>query len=321
MKIIYNGEKDRMFKEVLGEYIPRLAQADDKLIYLDADLANCIGMGKFILNNPTRGIDCGIAEANMVGIAAGLSSAGFKPIVHSFGPFASRRCFDQVYLSVGYSGNSVTVLGTDAGVCATMNGGTHMPLEDAGLYRLIPGAQVFDMTDTVMLKSVLRQCKDLPGVKYLRMGRKQNFKMYEDGSEFEPGKGVVTKALGEDVAIIASGIMVAKAMDAADRLAEEGIKATVVDMFTWKPLDEELVANLARKTGAIVTAENHNRINGLYSAVTDVLCRVCPVPAEYVGVEDRFGEVGPQDYLEETFGLTVENIVAKAKCAVARKKS
>lgn len=137
MKIIYNGEKDRLFKEVLGEYLPALAEADDKLVYLDADLANCIGMGKFIKAHPDRGFDCGIAEANMIGIAAGLSSAGFKPIVHSFGPFASRRCFDQAFLSVGYAGNAVTILGTDAGVCATMNGGTHMPFEDAGLYRLI----------------------------------------------------------------------------------------------------------------------------------------------------------------------------------------
>ena len=319
VKIIYNGEKDRSFKEVLGEFIPQLSAEDSDVIYLDADLANCIGTGKFIQEHPDRAIDCGIAEANMVGIDAGLSSAGFKPIVHSFGPFASRRCFDQIFLSGGYAGNSVTVIGTDPGVCAAMNGGTHMPFEDAALYRVIPGAKVLDVTDTVMLRSVLRQCKDLPGVKYLRMGRKQNFKMYAEGSEFEIGKGVVTKDLGRDVAILASGIMVAKAMEAAEALAKEGIRAVVADLFTWKPLDAELVTRLAAETGAIVTAENHNRVNGLYSAVTDVLCRACPVPAEYVAVEDRFGEVGPQDYLEETFGLTVENIIRKAKAAVARK--
>ena len=319
MNIIYNGEKDRLFKEVLGEYIPTLAQADDNIVYLDADLANCIGMGKFIQEHPDRGFDCGIAEANMIGIAAGLSSAGFKPIVHSFGPFASRRCFDQAFLSVGYAGNSVTIIGTDAGVCATMNGGTHMPFEDAALYRVIPGAYVFDVTDTVLLKSVLRQCVDLPGVKYLRMGRKQNAKMYAEGSEFEIGKGVVTRELGTDAAILASGIMVAKAMDAADALAKESIRVTVADLFTWKPLDAELVTDLARRTGAVVTAENHNMVNGLYSAVTDVLCRTCPTPVECVAVEDRFGQVGPQDYLEETYGLTVENIIAKTKAAVARK--
>lgn len=317
--IIYNGEKDRNFKEVLGEWIPVIADKDDKVVYLDADLANCIGMGKFIKEHPDRGFDCGIAEANMIGIAAGLSSAGFKPIVHSFGPFASRRCFDQVFLSVGYAGNSVTILGTDAGVCATMNGGTHMPFEDMALYRAIPGAHVFDMTDTVLLKDVLRQCVDIPGVKYIRLGRKQNYKMYAEGSTFEIGKGVVTKALGEDVAIFACGIMVAKAMEAAGRLAAEGIRATVVDLFTVKPLDEALVIDLARRTGAVVTAENHNKIGGLYSAVADVLCRACPVPTEYVAVEDSFGEVGPQDYLEQRFGLTTEKIVEKAKAAVKRK--
>ena len=319
MKIIYNGEKDRNFKEVLGEYIPKLAEADDKIMYLDADLANCIGMGKFIKEHPDRGIDCGIAEANMIGIAAGLSSAGFKPIVHSFGPFASRRCFDQVFLSVGYAQNSVTILGTDAGVCAAMNGGTHMPFEDVALHRVVPGSYVFDMTDTVVLRDVLRQCVDLPGVKYLRMGRKQNYKMYEEGSKFEIGKGVITKELGKDVTIIASGIMVAKAMDAAETLAAEGIRATVVDMFTVKPLDEELVLKLAAETGAVVTAENHNKIGGLYSAVTDLLCAKCPVPADYVAVEDCFGEVGPQDYLEERFGLTAEKIVEKVRATVARK--
>ena len=319
MKIIYNGEKDRNFKEVLGEFIPKLSEADDRVIYLDADLANCISMGKFIKEHPERGIDCGIAEANMIGIAAGLSSVGFKPIVHSFGPFASRRCFDQVFLSVGYARNSVTILGTDAGVCAAMNGGTHMPFEDAALYRTIPGAYVFDMADTVQLRDVLRQCMELPGVKYIRSGRKQNCKMYEEGTTFEIGKGVITKELGRDVAIFATGIMVAKAMDAADILAREGIRATVVDMFTVKPLDEELVLRLAAETGAVVTAENHNKIGGLYSAVTDVLCAGRPVPAEYVAVEDCFGEVGPQDYLEERFGLTTERIVEKARAAVARK--
>lgn len=318
-KIIYNGEKDRNFKEVVGEHIPYLASQDDKIMYLDADLANCIGMGKFIKEHPDRGIDCGIAEANMIGIAAGLSSAGFKPIVHSFGPFASRRCFDQVFLSVGYAKNSVTILGTDAGVCATMNGGTHMPFEDAALYRTIPGAYVMDVADTVQLKDVLRQCVDLPGVKYIRLGRKQNFKMYEEGSSFTIGKGVITKELGTDVAIFAAGIMVAKAMDAADILAAEGIHATVVDLFTYKPLDEELVLKLAKTTGAVVTAENHNRIGGLYSAVSDLLCAKCPVPADCVAVEESFGEVGPQDYLEERFGLTVEHIVEKARSVVARK--
>ena len=319
MNIIYNGEKDAAFKDVLGATIPQMSADDDKVIYLDADLMNCIGTGKFGKAHPERAIDCGIAEANMIGIAAGLSAVGFKPIVHTFGPFASRRCFDQVFLSGAYAKNSITILGTDAGVTAAYNGGTHMPFEDVALYRAIPDAYVFETTDTAMLKDVLAQCVNIHGIKYIRLPRKNNFKMYEQGSHFEIGKGVVTKDNGSDAVIFANGIMVAMAMKAADALAAEGIKVKVVDMFTIKPLDEELVVKFAKETGAVVCAENHNKIGGLYSAVCDVLAAKCPTPAEYVAVEDVFGEVGPQDYLEKRFGLTPEHIVEKVKAAIARK--
>ena len=165
MNIIYNGEKDAAFKDVLGATIPQMSAEDDKVIYLDADLMNCIGTGKFGKEHPERAIDCGIAEANMMGIAAGLSAVGFKPIVHTFGPFASRRAFDQVFLSGAYAKNSITILGTDAGVTAAYNGGTHMPFEDVALYRAIPGAYVFETTDTAMLKDVLAQCVNIHGIK------------------------------------------------------------------------------------------------------------------------------------------------------------
>ncbi len=319
MKVVYNGEKDRAFKDVLGATIPRLAQEDKDVVYLDADLMNCIGTAKWAKENPDRAINCGIAEANMVGIAAGMSAVGFKPIVHTFGPFASRRCYDQVFLSGAYAGNSVTIIGTDPGVCAAFNGGTHMPFEDMALYRAIPGAYVFDITDAAMLESVLEQCKDIEGVKYIRVGRKNNKKMYEDGSKFEIGKGIVVKEDGADAVVIACGIMVAKAMEAAELLAKEGVKITVIDMFTVKPLDEELVLKYAKSTGAVVTAENHNKIGGLYSAVAEVLSRRQPVPVEYVAIEDEFGEVGPQDYLEDRFKLTAEHIAQKVKAAIARK--
>lgn len=319
MNIIYNGEKDAAFKDVLGATIPQMSADDDRVIYLDADLMNCIGTGKFGKAHPERAIDCGIAEANMIGIAAGLSSVGFKPIVHTFGPFASRRCFDQVFLSGAYAKNSLTILGTDAGVTAAYNGGTHMPFEDVALYRAIPGAYVFETTDTAMLKDILAQCVNIHGVKYIRLPRKNNYKMYEQGSHFEIGKGVITKDNGSDAVIFANGIMVAMAMKAADALEAEGIKVKVVDMFTIKPLDEELVVKFAKETGAVVCAENHNKIGGLYSAVCDVLAAKCPTPVEYVAVEDVFGEVGPQDYLEKRFGLTPEHIVEKVKAAIARK--
>lgn len=318
MNIVYTGEMDpRLCKAVLGETVPALVEKDPDVVYLDADLMSCIGTFKWA-QGKERAINCGIAEANMVGVACGLASAGFKPIVHTFGPFASRRCYDQIFLSAGYAKNDVTVIGTDPGVTATMNGGTHMPFEDVALYRALPGATVIDVTDPAMLISVLGQCVDRPGVKYIRVGRKQYARVYEDGSELPIGKAVTLRE-GTDAAIFACGIMVHEAMQAAKALAEEGIEAAVLDMFTIKPLDADAVEMWAKKTGAVVAAENHNRFGGLYSAVSEVLAQRCPVPAGCVAVEDEFGEVGPQDYLQERFGLTAEHIIAEVKAAIARK--
>ncbi|MBQ1675048.1 MAG: transketolase family protein [Oscillospiraceae bacterium] len=320
MKIVYTGEMDpRLCKNVLGETIPAMAAEDPDVIYLDADLMSCISTLKWAKTAPDRAIDCGIAEANMIGVACGLASAGFKPIVHTFGPFASRRCYDQLFLSAGYAGNDITVIGTDPGVTATMNGGTHMPFEDVALYRALPGATIVDVTDPAMLVSVLRQCKDRPGVKYIRVGRKQYARVYEDGSELPIGKAVTLRE-GTDAVIFAAGIMVHEAMQAALALEQEGISAAVVDLFTIKPLDADAVAAWAEKTGAVVTAENHNRIGGLCSAVSEVLAARCPTPMECVAVEDCFGEVGPQPYLQERFGLTAGHIRQAVHDVLARKK-
>ena len=319
MNIVYDGTMDpRQCKAVLGETIPALAAEDENVIYLDADLMNCIGTAKWAAENPDRAINCGIAEANMVGVACGLAAAGFKPIVHTFGPFASRRVFDQVFLSAGYAKNSITVIGTDPGVTATLNGGTHMPFEDVALYRALPGATVIDVTDPTMLISVLRQCKDREGVKYIRVGRKNYARMYEDGSELPIGKAVELRD-GTDAVIFACGIMVHEAMQAAAALEKEGISAAVIDMFTIKPLDVDCVLRWAEKTGAVVTAENHNRIGGLTSAVSEVLATQRPTPLEYVAVEDCFGEVGPQNYLQERFGLTAEHVAEAVRNVIKRK--
>ena len=314
MNIVYNGEMDsRAFKDILGATIPRLVAEDPDVVYLDADLMSCIGTAKWA---PTcdRAINCGIAEANMIGVACGMSAVGFKPIVHTFGPFASRRCYDQIFLSGGYAHNSVTVIGTDPGVCAAFNGGTHMPFEDVALYRAIPNATIVDITDANMLIDVLTQFKDLPGVKYIRVGRKNAAKVYEDGSHFEIGKGIVLRE-GSDAAIFACGIMVHEAMQAAASLEKEGISAAVIDMFTIKPLDEALVKEYAGKVKAIVTAENHNRIGGLYSAVCETLAGA-GVRMGHVAVEDEFGEVGPQDYLQKRFRLTAEHIAEEVRNAL-----
>ena len=315
MKIVYDGTLDpRQCKAVLGELIPAMAAEDPELIYLDADLMNCIGTAKWAAANPDRAINCGIAEANMVGVACGLASAGFKPIVHTFGPFASRRCYDQIFLSGGYAQNDITVIGTDPGVTATMNGGTHMPFEDVALYRALPGATVIDVSDPTMLISVLRQCKDRKGVKYIRVGRKQYARIYADGSELPVGKAVVLRE-GTDAVIFAAGIMVHEALQAAQKLEQEGIHAAVIDPVTVKPLDAELIRTWAQKTGVVITAENHNKIGGLTSAVQDAICGM-PCKFGYVAVEDEFGEVGPQDYLQSRFGLTAEHIAEVVKACL-----
>lgn len=319
MKIVYNGEMEpRAFKDILGQEIPAMAEKDPDVIYLDADLMSCIGTAKWAAKNPDRAVNCGIAEANMIGVAAGLASQGFKPICHTFGPFASRRCFDQVFLSGGYAGNDMTVIGTDAGICAAFNGGTHMPFEDMALYRAIPTATVLDIADANQLISVLHQVNNIPGIKYIRCGRKQAAKIYGDGEETPIGKGIVLRE-GKDAVIFATGILLHEAFQAADMLAAEGIQVSIVDLFTVKPVDRQCVARFAKETGAVVTAENHNRVGGLYSAVTEVLAAEAPVPVEYVAVEDVYGEVGPQDYLRERFDLTAEHIVRKVKRVIERK--
>ncbi len=319
MKIVYNGEMDeRLCKNVLGETIPAILESDPDAIYLDADLMSCIGTLKYAQKHPDRAIDCGIAEANMAGVAAGLAMAGYKPIIHSFGIFSSRRCFDQIFLSGGYAKNDITVLGSDPGVTAAMNGGTHMPFEDVALYRVIPGSTVLEPSDPTCLISLLKQCVDRPGIKYLRVGRKNLARVYADGTECPIGKAPVLRD-GADVVIFAAGIMVHEAMQAAASLEKQGISAAVVDCYTIKPLDKETVITMAKKTGAVVVAENANRHGGLYSAVLEVLAENCPVPAANVSVEDEFGEVGTQGYLQQRFGLTAAHIEEQAKAVIARK--
>ncbi len=311
MAIIYNGEKDaRLYKEVLGRMIEEYLDKDERVLYLDADLMNCIGTGKLPAKTD-RAIDCGISEANMIGVACGASAVGFKPVVHTFGPFASRRVFDQIFLSGGYAKNSVTVIGTDPGIAAALNGGTHMPFEDTALYRTIPGAIVSDITDIVMLKAFFGAAIETNGVKYLRVGRKVSYPVYSEDTVFEFGKGFVLRE-GTDLVIVASGIMVHEAMQAAIKLEEEGVSAAVIDPYTIKPLDKELIREYTKKTGNLIVAENHNKIGGLVSAVQDAVCGLA-CGFGYVAVEDEFGEVGPQDYLRERFDLTDTHIVREAK--------
>ena len=314
-----NFEKSpRMMREIYCEKLIDLALKNEKIVALDADLLSSLGMKPFFTRFPDRAIQCGIAEANMVGIAAGLSSTGKIPFAHSFGCFASRRTLDQIMISAAYAKQNVRIVGSDPGVTAAYNGGTHMPFEDMGALRSIPEITLIEFTDNAMLTDLLGQLCDVYGVFYLRMMRKNAVDIYKDGSKFEIGRGNVLKS-GNDVSIIASGIMVHEALKAADALGAEGISARVIDMFTWKPIDEELIEKCAAETGAIVTAENHNIVGGLGSAVAEVVCATVPVPVEMVGVNDMFGQVGTEDFLRKEYNLTAETIADAAKCAVSRK--
>ena len=305
-------------RKVLCETMMEMAKEDPSVVYFDCDVMNSIGMVPFAKEYPGRAVNCGIQEANMVAAAAGASATGLKPFTHTFGPFAARRVIDQVYISAAYAGLNVRMLGSDEGISAAYNGGTHMPIADVGLMRTIPNITVLDATDTAMFRDLLRQTKDMYGVFYIRFPRAITPKIYEDGSTFEIGKAARLRE-GNDVTIFCSGILVADALRAADMLAAEGITAAVSNIFTLKPIDRDAVIEAARNTGAIVTAENATVINGLGSAVCDVLAETIPTPVEKIGVPDRFGEVGSIDYLKRIFHMTAEDIVEAAKRAVARK--
>jgi len=305
-------------RDAYTETMTAMARADEALVVLDADLMNSIGMRPFARKFPERTFNCGVQEANMIGVAAGLSATGKKPFAHTFGPFATRRCCDQVFVSAAYAGLNVKIIGSDPGITATFNGGTHMPFEDMGIMRGIPSATVIDPTDNAMFKNLLWQIKDLYGVYYMRMMRKEPYKIYDEGDPFAIGRGIVLRD-GGDVAIFASGILVREALEAAKGLYEQGVNAAVINLFTWKPLDRELILQYAARTGAVVTAENHNVINGLGSAVAEVLCESAPTPLGRIGSQDRFGQVGTQDYLLAQYHMTARDIAEKALETIARK--
>ncbi len=288
-----------------------LIRDNNKVVVLEADLMGAIKTKAVQEVYPNNFINCGIMEANMVGVASGLSLRGFTPFMHTFGPFATRRCFDQLFLSIGYSQLSLKIIGSDAGVSASHNGGTHMPFEDLGLMRLIPTSTVLEMSDHVMFKDILRQVSKLPGIHYIRIVRKGMHQLYAENSSFDIGKGIVLRE-GTDCTIIATGIMLIEALKARDLLAMDGISAAVIDMFTIKPIDKDLLLEYANNTKLIVTAENHNVIGGLGSSVLEAL-ELEKVKVKRVGVLDRFGQVGTQDYLQHEYNLTASDIVVAVK--------
>ena len=278
--LIGKHEKDsRANRDGYVEAMLEMMAENPKLMHVDCDLMGCINTGKLLKAFPAQTFNAGIAEQNAMGVASGMAATGLTVFAHSFGCFAARRMFDQAFLAAGYSELPVHVIGSDPGVCAAFNGATHMPFEDCALYMNIPNAVVIDSCDIAQTKALTRKLAACGSPSYMRLIRKGFTTVYADGSDFEIGKGVTLRD-GKDVTIIASGILVDEALKAEEMLAAKGISARVIDMHTWKPLDEELVLRAAAETGCIVTAENHQVGTGLGSAITNLTSAKNPVPVE-----------------------------------------
>ncbi|MBR5470610.1 MAG: transketolase family protein [Oscillibacter sp.] len=320
VKIRATHEKDtREMRAIYGEALMKAAEKHKNLVAINCDLCSSMGLKSFVKAFPDRAINVGIQEANGCSMAGGMAAAGMLPFFNTFSVFASRRVYDQIFMCAAYPKLNVKIVGGDAGVTATSNGGTHMPFEDIGILRVMPGITIMEPSDGVMLDDLVEQMAETEGLQYLRFTRKQTEKIYEEGSHFEIGKAVVVRE-GKDATIITCGILVTEALKAAETLAAEGLDVRVVDMFTIKPIDAACILESVKATGALVVAENHQLIGGLASAVAEVLAdNAIGVPMEKIGIRDEFGEVGDQAYLMERFQLTAPYIVEAVKKAVSKK--
>ena len=304
-------------REVYAEALGELMERDERVVLLDADLGKASGTLGLRNRFPERIFDCGVAEQNMASIAAGLASYGFKPWIESFTPFASRRICDQIAISICYAGMNVKIMGSDPGITAELNGGTHMSMEDIGVLRSIPGIVIFEPVDEVQLRAAMPVLQAYPHPVYLRLVRGEQPNVFGDGYSFDLFRADRLRE-GSDLTILVSGILTADCLSAAEKLKTEGISCEVINVHTIKPIDRETVLASARRTGAVLTVENHNIVGGLHAAVLEALaCERIPVFA--VGVEDRFGEVGKLPYLRDALGLTEEHILRAAREAAASK--
>lgn len=303
------------YGNALVEFAP-----DYDFVVLDADLAAATKTGIFKKKYPERFFNCGIAEGNMISVAAGIAATGKTVFTSSFAMFAAGRAFEQIRNSVGYPHLNVKICATHAGISVGEDGATHQCLEDIALMRTIPGMVVISPADDVEAKAAIKAALDYNGPMYIRLGRLA-VPVYNDPAtyKFELGKGICLKE-GTDVTIVATGLMVDIANNAANALAEQGINARVINIHTIKPLDKDIILKAAKETGAIVVAEEHNVIGGLGSAVTETVCESFPVPVLRVGTNDAFGRSGKVPPLLQMYGLTAENIAEKAKLAIAMKK-
>ena len=301
------------YGEALAEY-----GSDPRIVVLDADLSKSTKTETFLKKYPERFINMGIAEANMMTVAAGLAACGKIAFASSFAMFAAGRAFEQVRNSIGYTGLNVKIGATHAGISVGEDGASHQCLEDIALMRSIPGMVVINPADDREAKAAVKAAIDYQGPVYMRFGRLAVEEINDENYKFELGKAVTVKD-GNDVTIIATGLMVAEALEAAKMLEEEGISARVINIHTIKPIDEEAIIKASKETGAIVTAEEHYIMGGLGSAVSEVVCANAPCPVKIIGT-DRFGKSGKPAELFKEYGLTAENIVKQAKAAIELKK-
>ena len=306
-------------REAYGNALVEFGNEYENLVVLDADLAEATKTCKFKAAHPDRFFDCGIAEGNMMGVAAGLAASGYIPFASSFAMFAAGRAFEQVRNMIGYPHLNVKIGATHAGLPVGEDGATHQCNEDIALMRTIPGMTIINPADAVEAKAAVKAAIEFKGPVYLRFGRYAVPTINDEDYTFELGRGVEL-CDGKDVSIVASGLTVHMALEAAELLKADGISARVINIHTIKPIDADILIKAAKETGAIVTAEEHSIIGGLGSAVAEVLSEKCPVPMRRIGVGDKFGKSGQVPDLLKEYGITAENIVAKAKEVIKIKK-
>ena len=305
-------------RDAYGKALVELGEKNPDVLVLDADLAAATKTGAFKKAFPDRFFDTGIAESNMMGVAAGLATTGYTVFASSFAMFSAGRAFEQVRNTIGYPHLNVKIGATHAGISVGEDGASHQCCEDIALMRSIPGMVIINPADDIEARAAVFAAAEHDGPVYMRFGRLAVPRIFDEDYKFEIGKAVTVKE-GSDVTIIATGLMVNEAIEAAKTLEAEGISAEVINMHTIKPLDKAAIIASARKTGCVVTAEEHNIIGGLGDAVCDAVCAEYPVPVVKVGVEDTFGKSGPAVELLHIFGLDAANIVEKAKIAISRK--
>lgn len=296
-------------RHVYRDFLKAANKSNSKVTVLEADLSSSMATNGLAEEFGNRYINVGIMEAEMVGLAAGLAVKGYKPYLHTFGPFASRRVFDQLFVSLAYAKLNATIIGSDAGVTAEMNGGTHMPFEEIGLMRLVPNAVVYEVCDDIQFDAVLKQTLDSQAFHYIRTTRKAPKAIYNGDEDFS--KGYMQLRQGQEATIVASGIMVAEALEVADKLAKEGLEVGVIDLFRIKPIHEDIKGLLVGKP--VLTVENHNKIGGVGSAICELLSQETDTPVRRMGVDESFGQVGKMDYLLEEYELTQGHIYHNIK--------